>query len=1232
MKIKHLIMVCLILAIFTIGAVSAADDAGNLTADDAQGDAVQQAPEDDGVLEDPTDEYEKSIIVPEEIVMMGGKFYGHASVSLPNDATGNVSAYLDDDDVPFYNEEYHDYAEIYFHDLPLTFSNHTLKLNYTGDSNYTGFQNTYKFNATYDLTFQKETSLLWGENVTIDVGVPDDIEGNVTFLMNGKYYQFTTDDSPWYGYLLYEFALSDLNFGVNNFTISVSNDPKYPNKSFNGTITVYSAILIEYPNWMWGDSMRYGDDGNITLVLPEDAKGTLNVTIDGKHVADVTSSDGRFSIPFAGLDVGKHTISANYTGSDYYVEAIENPEFSVVPFVSVPKLLYYQDKENSIITVKLNDNASEVLNITIREDDTFDSDYEELLYSKIANGTVIVNLPELGGGRGYYVYVTYGDETVRYEGRPYFRLEVRSDDPNYKLNLTFPDNVTVGSVAKIIVHNFPYDANYNFMIYVNGVSSAWWYDQYDNLEIPTEVMLFGENNVTVVFEDTAGYYNTTSATGKVTMELCGLPAEVMSEDRVYMDLDERKGFIDLKIDGKHYACELLIDGSASIDIEGLSLGTHTYELAYYDENNVKKAVKSGSFNIIYEIRTNIYSEHPLVKEFDLRVYVPEDADGTVAVSVDGKNYTAKPVDGVARIVLEGLVMGENNVSISLVGDSKYPVREIKRVINIEGYGFDIKANDSALESISLLLPEDAKGNITVYNAHYVDAHYDDYGEWVAGEYVVDEAITSVKLENGYAKVSNLEFTLGKHAILARYENDDDYTVPDEVFEFTNLPELHVDEDVIAGENASVSVELQGATGNVTVYRWYDDDWQKLTAIPVVEGKAQGNITLPLGNYNIKLDYEGDDLSEPFGPEGYEFYLDVNPKKVEIPEKFSADGSGEIIFELPEGIAGKVSVYEEFDDERPDAVLIEDAVYTSDNKTIAISGLSTGYRCLILEFTDDATGEKYSASGEVFVPKPDAGENVTIPDTISGDTLDISLPKNATGGVFVTIDGETTFMPLVNGTVKVDASKLAEGAHTITVKYPGDETYAGFEKTVNVTVKKPVEPKITADNFNTIYSAGAKYSVTVYGTDGNVAANVAVTFLINGKVFKTVKTDSKGVASIVITQTPGSYKITTQALGKSVTKTLTVKHVLKLQKVKVKRSAKKLVIKVTLAKVNGKYLKGKKITLKFKGKKYTAKTNKKGVAKFTIKKNVLKKLKKGKKVTYQATYLKDTVKYTVKVKK
>ena len=82
---------------------------------------------------------------------------------------------------------------------------------------------------------------------------------------------------------------------------------------------------------------------------------------------------------------------------------------------------------------------------------------------------------------------------------------------------------------------------------------------------------------------------------------------------------------------------------------------------------------------------------------------------------------------------------------------------------------------------------------------------------------------------------------------------------------------------------------------------------------------------------------------------------------------------------------------------------------------------------------------------------------------------------------------------------------------------------------------------------------------------------------------------------------------------------------------VKKSAKTLKIKVTLKKVNGKYLKSKKVTLKFNGKTYKAKTNKKGVATFKITKKVIKKLKKGKKYTYKATFIKDVVSKKITVK-
>ena len=176
--------------------------------------------------------------------------------------------------------------------------------------------------------------------------------------------------------------------------------------------------------------------------------------------------------------------------------------------------------------------------------------------------------------------------------------------------------------------------------------------------------------------------------------------------------------------------------------------------------------------------------------------------------------------------------------------------------------------------------------------------------------------------------------------------------------------------------------------------------------------------------------------------------------------------------------------------------------------------------------------------------------------------------------------------------------------------------------------------LPAKNTAVQYSAKGKYSVTVYGTDGKVANGAEVIFKISGKQVAKAKTNTKGVASYVVTKNPGKYKIQATALGKSITKTLTVKHIVTLKTVTLKKSAKKLTLQATLAKVNGKYLKKKTITFKINGKKVaTAKTNSKGVAKITIKNpNVVKKLKVGKKVTYQATYLKDTVKKTAKIKK
>lgn len=256
-----------------------------------------------------------------------------------------------------------------------------------------------------------------------------------------------------------------------------------------------------------------------------------------------------------------------------------------------------------------------------------------------------------------------------------------------------------------------------------------------------------------------------------------------------------------------------------------------------------------------------------------------------------------------------------------------------------------------------------------------------------------------------------------------------------------------------------------------------------------------------------------------------------------------------------------------------------------------------------------------------------GYNVKL--TIGAKFFDFNADPLVNKSIDVTFDGQ-----------KIKDMNTDENGYIGVVIYAGNSIGKHILKLVNPETKE--ELSITVNilsrfsgnaNVNMYYYDGHAYKVRVRDNMGNfVGKNQIVTFKIGKKTFM-VKTDAKGYATLKIpsTITPGKYTISATFAGQTVKNKLTVKQVLKLTKVNVKKSAKKLILKATLKK-GSKALKSKKVTFKFNGKKYTAKTNKKGLAKVTIKSKVLKKLKVGKKVKYQATYGKITKKVTVKVKK
>ena len=259
------------------------------------------------------------------------------------------------------------------------------------------------------------------------------------------------------------------------------------------------------------------------------------------------------------------------------------------------------------------------------------------------------------------------------------------------------------------------------------------------------------------------------------------------------------------------------------------------------------------------------------------------------------------------------------------------------------------------------------------------------------------------------------------------------------------------------------------------------------------------------------------------------------------------------------------------------------------------------------------------------------------ELVKGNNLEIFIPKEISDKTSVEIDGKRSKLyssKFVSDYTRmkfyVKTSKLNFGAHSIKINTP----LYNMSKTINI-VDEPVSPK----KVYIYYSDTRTLTFTIYGEGRNALTSGEYVDMRIDSVFETSKITKKGgKVSFKVPKSikPGTYVLNFKSYsdpqdihGKV---KLVIKHVVTLKSMSVKKSARKLTLQATLKKVNGKYLKNKVVTFKFNGKTFQTKTNSKGVAKVTVPKSFLNTLKAGKKITYHATYLKDTVKKTVKVLK
>jgi predicted outer membrane repeat protein len=635
-----------------------------------------------------------------------------------------------------------------------------------------------------------------------------------------------------------------------------------------------------------------------------------------------------------------------------------------------------------------------------------------------------------------------------------------------------------------------------------------------------------------------------------------------------------------------------------MNVTSLDAGTYTADVEFV-HINYKNNVTSIPFNVAK-------AEVVLSVEVLDKVYTA-DITGNVFASVDGEYTVVVGDDSIPVIVLNGvgafnfgiMDVGNYTVHVIFAGNENYNENENVSTFNVTATGtnFNIIPNASEITygdaiNIAQGLPAEATGS-------------------VAYRFANGTIIKVIDVSESFV-LSGLD--AGSYVVYANYSGDSNYaSALDSVTIVVNKAINNVvvsASDVIYPNNVTLNVNAD-IDGVYIVYIGGTN-----VEVNVVDGKGNISVSLVVGKYgtltHIYIPNYVTIVSEAkfsvLAVEDYDFNVTIVDKTV--------------IFSAPSDAVGNVTL------------VVGNTTHVvslvNGSASITVPELVEGLNAVKITYSGDAKYAPRVYSTELTVNTKIIASDMTCAYN-SGLYYQVKIVDNNGNPlkgkkVEVTVNKKTYSLTTDDngiGRLKVD---LPVGTYKVTI------TVGDCGKTVTKTIK--VVKRFTGNkNIVKYYNSNYKYKFRVIGDNGKaVGKGVKVTVKI-GKRTYTFKTDNNGYITIKLTKkyVPKKYTITATYKGYTIKNTIKVKQVLSAKNFKVKKSAKKLVLTAKL-KQGKKALKNKRVTFKFKGKKYKAKTNKKGVAKVTIKKKVIKKLKAGKKYKFTVTYLKDTIKRNVKVKR
>ena len=641
------------------------------------------------------------------------------------------------------------------------------------------------------------------------------------------------------------------------------------------------------------------------------------------------------------------------------------------------------------------------------------------------------------------------------------------------------------------------------------------------------------------------------------------------------------------IDNVEYIANSLGNGSYIASYEVKDVGSKTVGIVY-DGSDVN--IKTGMLNIS-KATPDLTVGALNITVGDLEIITvtgPKDATGLITLTLNGIDYILPIYNGEAKFYFQDLAYGTYDVSASYSGDNHYVAAENSTVFKVDKVLANLKINVEDITFgenglVIITLPSDIDGSIVTVN--------------------VNGKVYPVDIENGFGKLPLRELDAGDYTISAVFAGNDKYLpgVSNALLTVSKAdPALNVlisdvGYDGVFNINVALTgVDAIGLNGNVIVTVNNKD-----YSVNIVNGKGTAvGVKLAAGTYDFTAAWAGNDNYNAVGDSGkfsvakVDSIIDVAVSDIKVGE------DAVISVKLLSDATGSVTV----------TVNGKDYTETVVNgvANVKVADLKAGTYDVAVKYSGDNNYNANQNTTEFTVSKiSDYNMNITVPEFKEGvnSTINVVLPKDATGTVTVEIGGKNYTANVTDGVANVIIPGLGVGDYNITTTYSGDAKYDLMTKKGNITVIPNVDVNLDVDDVVMVYHDGTRLVAKLTDYQGKPIVNATIYFNINGVNYART-TDANGTASIALNLESGAYPVIVAYNGSAsyskISKNITVTinpsiiadDLVKMYKNDTKFSAKFLGS-------DGKVLANTTVKFNINGVLYTRTTNNDGVGSLAI---------------------------------